>query len=105
MDKWLERLEHQLVTAIPLLPKSDKPQAEVVVAWGNEFCDNTLQRLETCMETVGCMTHNVALDVQDAVLVSLVSGCHMPPVRLNLITGWQHPDFAAALGCQDKDCR
>eukprot|EP00955_Chlamydomonas_euryale_P070239 360693-Chlamydomonas_euryale.AAC.1 len=110
MDKWLERLDQQLSFAVPMLPKDGQPDAEIVIAWAKEFCDTAVQLVDSCMQRFGILTSNVAKSVQDAIIVSCVTGAHIPPCRLNFITSMIHPHMASTFGnpcpgCQDKDCR
>jgi hypothetical protein len=113
MDAWLKKLECQLQTAIPLKPKTDRPLAEVVLPWvvglGQEALravDGEMRGLSATAVRDKLMTKRTALLVQKAIVASFVTGCHTPPIRLNLITTVQHPEFIeAGLKCQDKDCR
>jgi hypothetical protein len=105
MDKWLQKLEHQLQSAIPLAPPPDRPDAEVVLSWGHQVCEEALHHVNTSMANYGTLTYNVAARVQDAIIVSFVTGCHIPPCRLNLIESWLHPSLVDVVKCQDKDCR
>lgn len=105
IDKWLQRLEHQLNTAIAPAPLPSRPESELVMAWGQQLGEEALHAVDTAMDTFGHLTYTVAYKLQDAILVSLVTGCHIPPCRLNLIHSWLHPAMVETLGCQDKDCR
>jgi hypothetical protein len=105
MDKWLQKLEHQLQSAIPLTPPPDRPDAELVLSWGHQVCEEALQQVNTSMANMGALSYNVAARVQDAIIVSFVTGCHIPPCRLNLIESWLHPSVVDVMKCQDKDCR
>jgi hypothetical protein len=105
MKTWLAKLEQQLYSATPTKPMPDRPEAETVLTWGHQVCEDALDCATRCMKKIGTMTHEVAAKVQDALIVSLVTGCHIPPCRLNLIGSWIHPGLVDVLKCQDKDCR
>lgn len=105
MDKWLQRMEHQINTAIASAPLPSRPDSEVVMAWGQELGEEALHAVDTSMRVHGCLTYKVASQCQDAIFVSLVTGCHIPPCRLNLINSWLHPDLVPTIGCPDRDCR
>lgn len=53
----------------------------------------------------GHLTHKTAIKVQDALVVSLATGTHIPPCRLSLIKSWTHPTHTPNVKCSDKDCR
>lgn len=114
MEAWLKTLECQLQTAIPMKPKTELPLAEVVLPWavglGTEALravDREVQDCESSSELRDhLMTKRTALKVQKAIVASFVTGCHTPPIRLNLITTLLHPSMAeAGMKCTDKDCR
>lgn len=51
-----------------------------------------------------CVLLLLATQVHDALLVSLVCGVHLPPLRLDLLKHLNIPSFTAREGCQDRDC-
>lgn len=113
MDDWLKLLEAQLHTAVPTKPKADLPLAEQVLPWVVGLGEKALRAVH--VEVRGLtptelqsfmMTKKTAVLVQKAIVASFVTGCHTPPIRLNLITTVQHPEFVdAGLTCKDPDCR
>jgi hypothetical protein len=42
--------------------------------------------------------------VQQALVVSMVTGAYIPPVRLDLLKNLDMPHVNAEFGCSDKDC-
>ena len=105
MDSWLGKLELQVRSAVPAaIPAGPGlPPGQTVLTWALAVGRNAAQAVRLCMAQHGHLVHRVAQQVHDALLVSLVTGAHVPPCRLALIKSWHHPDVAH-VGCQREAC-
>ena len=104
MDEWLAKLECQLNASMPNSVKEETPSAALVYAWVAALTERALQRADTDLEQLGCLTHACAWLVQCALLAALVVGCYVPPCRLHILKTINHPRYYGAIPCDDPDC-
>lgn len=110
MDAWLGKLETQIRSAVPdSIPAGPGlPAGDKVITWATTLASNAVKEVVRCKRDHGYLVHSVALRVHDALLVSLVTGAHVPPCRLSLIKSWQTIKATELFGCQHacmrRDC-
>lgn len=104
MQRWLATLETQVSASMLSAPKPELPKAALSRAWGEGLAEAALLAVDRDMHTYGLLTHRVAAQVQQAIIVALVIGSAFPPLRLDLIKNLNTPAATAAHGCLDPDC-
>ena len=104
MDEWLAKLEAQLNASMPSSVKETTPNAALVYAWASAVAERALQRADSDLEQLGCLTHAGAWLVQCALLAALVVGCYVPPCRLHILKTINHPRYYGSIPCDDPDC-
>lgn len=108
MEGFLSTLELQVNQVLPPSQAfiTNKPNADLILQWANDMAAKAVSHVELDMGLASSgymgMTKSTATLVQKALIVSLVTGCHMPPIRLDIIKNLQHPDHHMA--CTDACC-
>jgi hypothetical protein len=105
MATWLAKLEIQLRAVVPEATPAKMQSGHTVLAWARDVCIMAIAAAEDSVRLHGTLTHKVAQQVHDALLVSLVTGAHTPPLRLGHIKSWLHPSEVAKFGCRQQGCQ
>jgi hypothetical protein len=104
MESWLMRLLAQLHASRPAKPKADAPDIITTWEWVEKLVERALDMVDHEMRAEGCIGHNTAIRVHQALVASLVTGCYCPPNRLHVLLSLIHPHYNGRLPCTDRDC-
>lgn len=101
---WFNNLLAQLSATAPAVELPSLPDHHQVKIWAAGLAADTLRQVEAEMENLSEITVSTAFQVQRAVLVGLITGSFLPPLRLDLVRTLLTPDMSAERGCTDRDC-
>jgi len=99
METWLGKLEQQIAASWPKKPKADLPDASILYAWADAFCQLVLKDSISDMQILQSLRPATAYRVQMAAIAMLAVGSEIPPCRLSLIKSW-----STKPGCTVPDC-
>lgn len=101
---WLSTLNSQLArsTRYRVNTKRGLPSAEVVKAWVVQLLKDADTLVEEERAEGTSMSFPTAVQVQKAIMASLVTGLQTPPARLMALKTLGHPSLNGI--CEDPDC-
>lgn len=105
VDRWLTTLIHQVHLTEPRTQTKSVPEAPVLWRWVDRLTTDALVGVENDIRSMGSLTLDTALRIQDAAVASLVTGRDIPPCRLDFIKHLVHPRHNEVARCRDPDCR
>lgn len=129
MDNWFSNLQAQLsATSAPAGDEETVPEHTKLKHWATTLAKAALQEVKDDMSIHGHMIADTAVkvshtpqmsspwnsllnnapipntQVQRALLVCLITGSFIPPLRLDLIRNLDTQEFNQRNGCSDGDC-
>lgn len=104
MNDMLAKLQLQLGSARPDMPKTCVPEVTTTWGWVEPLLEEALMQIEADIETEGCMTERTAWQNQQALIAAIISGLFLPPCRVHILLTMIHPRFVGNVKCSDPDC-
>jgi hypothetical protein len=95
ITSWLNILSTQ-ISNIVAMPQKTAPPLEKIWEWVDSLNEGAMQVVNGMMPD--CM------QVQAAIVASMVTGREMPPCRLSILKTAIHPSAVVVGGCSDPDC-
>jgi hypothetical protein len=103
LDMWLQRLSSQLSASMPPPEQQALPPNHTLRKWSDNTLLQSVRMIEEDLRSAGSISKRTAIFNEQAVIVGLVVGNAVPPVRLDVIKNLPHPKHRE-LGCLDDDC-
>jgi hypothetical protein len=102
LDLWIGKVEKQVNSVMPKRSQpKDTPDAKIMYSWATDRMAMAMKKIESWNPN-DLIQLKEATFLHDSLLIALVTGTYLPPMRLNTIMTWNHPRYKH---CTDKDCR
>ena len=105
VDEWLWALSAQLNIVLPKPTRAYVPHWADVAEWADELAEQALDAATLERAANGRISRPTARGVHDALIVCLVVGVAVPPLRLGILKSLAVNDYALEHGCMDPDCQ
>lgn len=105
VDEWLWALGAQLNIVLPKPERAYVPHWANVAEWADELAEQALNDYNMENNAHGSISRATARRVHDALMVCLVVGVAVPPLRLGILKSLALIDYANEHGCKDPDCQ
>jgi hypothetical protein len=105
VDEWLWALGAQLNVVLPKPERAYVPQWATVAEWADDLAEQAINDCNMEREARGSISRSTARRIHDALIVCLVVGIAVPPLRLGILKSLALIEHADENGCMDPDCR